>query len=130
LYLNLPNLVCTLMLSPTYRPCPRLRAVIYPLLLSSHCGHRNSYSDDTAVMFGPRKKGATEGRGSKSRDFPILFLSLYSPLSPLTYVSEVAGDGYHVAFATNICVNRTARQLVWKKVNGGCVTAVSRRGVG
>ena len=70
-------------------------------------------------MFRPRKKVPRKAEVAEVETSPFFPLLLYSPLSPLTYVSEVAGDGYHMIIATNICVNRTARQLVWKKVNGG-----------
>jgi hypothetical protein len=66
---------------------------------------------------------------AKVETSPVLLL-LSSPLAPLTYITEAAGDSYHVVIVTNICVKRIARQLVWKKVNRGSITAVRRCGMG
>jgi hypothetical protein len=119
------------MLCPMYRPCP-----VFELSHNLSCCLAIVVIGSVVVMIPPlclgQGKSATEGRGSKSRDFPIfspIIVFTFIP-SPLTYVSEVAGDGYHMVIATNICVKRIARQLVWKKVNGGNVTAVSRCAVG
>lgn len=103
---------------PTDRPCPRLGAVAYLSCCLAVVVIGTVTVMTPPLCLGHGKRVPRRAEVAKVETSPFFPLLLYSPLSPLTYVREVSDDGYHVVIATKVCVNRTARHLVWKKVNG------------